>query len=77
VQWGEEVSAVIVPRPGAPVPTLAELRAHCEGRIAPFKKPRRLVVAETIPRTVTTQQVQRRLLVEAVMRNDLAISERR
>jgi acyl-CoA synthetase (AMP-forming)/AMP-acid ligase II len=77
VQWGEEVSAVIVPRPGAPVPTLAELRAHCDGRIASFKQPRRLVVAEVIPRTVTTQQIQRRLLKEAVLRNDLAIAERR
>jgi acyl-CoA synthetase (AMP-forming)/AMP-acid ligase II len=77
VQWGEEVSVVIVPRPGAPVPTLAELRAHCDGRIASFKQPRRLVVAEVIPRTVTTQQVQRRLLKEAVLRNDLAIAERR
>jgi acyl-CoA synthetase (AMP-forming)/AMP-acid ligase II len=77
VQWGEEVSAVIVPRPGVPVPTLAELRAHCDGRIASFKQPRRLVVAEAIPRTVTTQQIQRRLLKEAVLRNDLAIAERR
>jgi acyl-CoA synthetase (AMP-forming)/AMP-acid ligase II len=77
VQWGEEVSAVIVPRPGAPVPTLAELRAHCAGRIASFKQPRRLVVAEVIPRTVATQQVQRRLLKEAVLRNDLAVAERR
>jgi acyl-CoA synthetase (AMP-forming)/AMP-acid ligase II len=77
VQWGEEVSAVIVPRPGAPVPTLAELRAHCTGRIASFKQPRRLVVADAIPRTVTTQQIQRRLLVEAVLRNDLATAERR
>jgi fatty-acyl-CoA synthase len=77
VQWGEEVSAVIVPRPGAPVPTLAELRAHCAGRIASFKHPRRLVVAETIPRTATTQQIQRRLLVEAVVRNELATAERR
>jgi fatty-acyl-CoA synthase len=77
VQWGEEVSAVIVPRPGAPVPTLAELRAHCAGRIASFKHPRRLVVAESIPRTVTTQQIQRRLLVEAVLRNELATAERR
>jgi acyl-CoA synthetase (AMP-forming)/AMP-acid ligase II len=77
VQWGEEVSAVIVPRPGVPEPTLAELRAHCTGRIATFKHPRRLVVAEAIPRTVTTQQIQRRLLVEAVLRNDLTTAERR
>ncbi len=77
VQWGEEVSVVIVPRPGAPVPTLAELRAHCAGRLASFKHPRRLVVADAIPRTVTTQQIQRRVLVEAVLRNELATAERR
>jgi acyl-CoA synthetase (AMP-forming)/AMP-acid ligase II len=76
-RWGEEVSAVIVPRPGSPVPTLDGLRAHCTGRIASFKQPRRLVLAASIPRTPSTQQIQRRVLIEAVARDELATAERR
>ena len=60
--WGEIVCAVIVAN-GTP-PTLDDIRAHCEKRLARFKHPRRLVVVERIPRTGATNQVQRRLLVE-------------
>jgi fatty-acyl-CoA synthase len=77
VQWGDEVCAVIVLRPGAAVPGLSELRAHCTGRIASFKQPRRLVVADSIPRTASTQQIQRRILVAAVVGNKLVTAERR
>jgi acyl-CoA synthetase (AMP-forming)/AMP-acid ligase II len=63
VQWGEVVCAVVVPRPGTP-PRLDELQAHCEGRLAGFKKPRRLEIVEALPRTAATGQVQRTLLVE-------------
>ena len=65
------------PRPGSPVPTLDGLRAHCTGRIASFKQPRRLVLAASIPRTPSTQQIQRRVLIEAVARDELATAERR
>jgi fatty-acyl-CoA synthase len=77
VQWGEEVCAVIVLRPGSAVPDLSELRAHCTGRIASFKQPRRLVVADAIPRTGATQQIQRRVLVAAVVGHELATADRR
>jgi fatty-acyl-CoA synthase len=77
VQWGEEVCAVIVLRPGSTVPGLTELRAHCAGRIASFKQPRRLVVADAIPRTASTQQIQRRVLVAAVVGNELVTTDRR
>jgi fatty-acyl-CoA synthase len=63
-QWGEVVCAVIVPVAGREPPTLEELRAFCQGRLAPFKHPRRLVVSESIPRTTATNQIQRRLIVE-------------
>jgi acyl-CoA synthetase (AMP-forming)/AMP-acid ligase II len=63
-QWGEVVCAVLVARAGYPVPTLEHLRAHCVGRLAPHKHPRRVVVVDAIPRTESTRQVQRRLLVE-------------
>jgi len=63
-QWGEVVCVVVVPAPGQPAPDLASLRARCVGRLAPFKHPRRLEVVAAIPRTASTDQVQRRLLVE-------------
>jgi fatty-acyl-CoA synthase len=47
-------------------PTLEDLAAHCDGRLARFKRPRRLVVVDGIPRTPATNQVQRRLLVEEI-----------
>jgi len=40
------------------------LRAHCDGRLAGFKRPRRVAVVEALPRTPATGQVQRTLLVE-------------
>ena len=64
-QWGEVVCAVVVPA-GTAAPTLEELRAHCSGRLASFKQPRRLAVVDEIPRTPSTNQVQRRLLSERV-----------
>ena len=64
-EWGEEVCAVVVPEPGA-APTLDALRTHCEGRIAGFKRPRRLVLIDALPRTAATGQVQRALLVERI-----------
>jgi acyl-CoA synthetase (AMP-forming)/AMP-acid ligase II len=62
--WGEVVCAVAVVAPGAPAPTLQDLRTLCQGRLAPFKHPRRLELVATIPRTESTGQVVRRLLVE-------------
>jgi fatty-acyl-CoA synthase len=65
-QWGEIVCAVIVPVTGATAPTVAELRAHCDGRLAAFKQPRRVESTPALPRTSATGQVQRTLLVERI-----------
>jgi acyl-CoA synthetase (AMP-forming)/AMP-acid ligase II len=65
--WGEIVCAVVVVRAGHHAPDVEQLRAHCAGRLAGFKQPRRVEVAETIPRTASTSQVQRRLLVERLI----------
>jgi acyl-CoA synthetase (AMP-forming)/AMP-acid ligase II len=65
-QWGELVCAVVVPAPGA-APTLDALRAHCDGKLAGFKRPRRLELARELPRTEATRQVQRALLVERIL----------
>jgi acyl-CoA synthetase (AMP-forming)/AMP-acid ligase II len=64
-EWGEVVCAVVVAAPEATV-DLAQVRAHCEGRLARHKHPRRLELAASLPRTPATGQVQRALLVERI-----------
>ena len=67
-QWGEVVCAVVVPRPGASATLdVDSLRAHCTGRLAPFKHPRRIEVVDELPRTPATGQVQRTLIVERIV----------
>ncbi len=52
-EWGQHVTAYVVPeRPDDP-PSLAELQAHLEGRLARFKFPRELVGCTRIPRTAS------------------------
>ncbi len=71
-RWGEVVCAVAVVAPGeAGPPTVDELRDWCEGRLAGFKRPRRLVVVGEIPRTAATRQVQRKVLVERIQSGEL------
>jgi len=65
VRWGELVCAVVVPAPGRdPELSVETLRAHCEGRLATFKQPRRVELVDALPRTPATGQIQRSLLVE-------------
>ena len=49
-QWGETPMAVIVPRDPADPPTDDEIETHCRGRLAPYKRPRRVVVVDALPR---------------------------
>ena len=51
-RYGEELCAWIRLRPGAAL-TIEELRGFCEGRIAHYKIPRYLRIAEEFPLTVT------------------------
>jgi fatty-acyl-CoA synthase len=46
----ERIAALVQPRPGTTV-TLADLQAHCRGRLAGYKVPRRLVVLDELVRT--------------------------
>ncbi len=48
-RWGQRVSAVVEPRPGAE-PTLDELDAHCREHIAGYKVPRELHLVEKVER---------------------------
>ncbi|MEU1304099.1 AMP-binding protein [Streptomyces shenzhenensis] len=52
-KYGEEVLACVVPRDPADPPTLAELRAFCEGRLAHYKIPSRLEILDVFPMTVS------------------------
>jgi acyl-CoA synthetase (AMP-forming)/AMP-acid ligase II len=61
-RWGELVCAVVV-ADGDP-PSLEDLRGWCAGRLATYKHPRKVVAVDVVPRTPSTQQVRRRLLVE-------------
>ncbi len=60
--FGEAVVAVVVPRPGA-TPDPAALVAALKARIASFKVPKRILLAEALPRNVMGK-VQKNLLRE-------------
>jgi acyl-CoA synthetase (AMP-forming)/AMP-acid ligase II len=49
--WGEAVTAVVVPRPGAEA-SEAELVAFCREHLAGYETPKAIVFAETLPETV-------------------------
>ncbi len=66
-QWGEVVCAALVVREGADAPTLDAIHLHVETRLAKFKRPRRVELVDSIPRTPATNQVQRRVLVERLV----------
>lgn len=50
--WGEVVTAVVVPAPGA-APTLEAVRAHAADRIGRHKLPRGLLLVDALPTTGT------------------------
>ncbi|MGH9076783.1 MAG: class I adenylate-forming enzyme family protein [Acidimicrobiales bacterium] len=50
-EWGERVVAWVVPRPGAPAPTLDGLRALVGDELAPYAAPRQLVLVSSLPTT--------------------------
>ena len=75
VEWGEVVTAVVVAAAGRRRPTVDALRAHCDGRLAPFKHPRRVAVVDALPRTAATGQIQRTLIVERLQQHVVIDSE--
>ncbi|SEP16763.1 Acyl-CoA synthetase (AMP-forming)/AMP-acid ligase II [Salinihabitans flavidus] len=58
-RWGEIVVAVIVPH-GEP-PTLERIKAACEGQLARYKHPRKLVLRATLPRNATGKLLRMQL----------------
>jgi len=55
-EWGEVVTAWVVPD-GAP-PTVEALRAHCDGRLAPYKQPRLVRSVDVLPRNALGKVVR-------------------
>ena len=49
-RYVERVAAIVQPRPGA-APSLDELQTHSRDKLAGYKLPRQLVLADAIPRT--------------------------
>jgi acyl-CoA synthetase (AMP-forming)/AMP-acid ligase II len=62
---GEIGVAVVVPRPGLPVPSLESLREHARGRLAAHKLPEALIVTDELPRTAM-EKIDRRALARTV-----------
>jgi acyl-CoA synthetase (AMP-forming)/AMP-acid ligase II len=51
-QWGQTPKAIVVPRQGETI-TEAEILEHVGTRLASFKKPRKIVIVDSVPRSET------------------------
>lgn len=60
-RWGEEVTAFVVPAPGATVDAEA-LVAHARAHLAAYKCPKSVVVVEALPRSAMGKVVRARLI---------------
>ncbi len=72
--FGEQVVAVVVPPTGQPAPEAQVLVDWCKDRLASFKKPRRVVFVEALPRNALGK-VQKHVLrerLQASVRNPTA-----
>jgi len=59
-EWGENVKAIVVLRPGAAA-TTEELIAHCRTHLATFKQPRVVEFAKALPRSHYGKILKRQL----------------
>jgi fatty-acyl-CoA synthase len=59
-KWGEAGVAVVVPKPGMTL-TDQEVLAFCQGKLAKYKIPKRIVFAEALPRTATGKVLKKEL----------------
>jgi len=59
-EWGDAVTAYLVPRPGAQ-PTVAEVRNFLGEKLAPFKHPRTVYCVEALPRNALGKVQKHRL----------------
>jgi acyl-CoA synthetase (AMP-forming)/AMP-acid ligase II len=66
-KWGEAITAMVEPHPGAPVEE-ADVIAHVKGRLAAYKAPKRVLTVETIGRAPNGKVDYKRLKAEAAER---------
>lgn len=59
-RWIEAVTAVVVPKPGVTL-TEADVLAHTKGRLAGYKQPKYVVVAEALPKNPSGKILKREL----------------
>jgi fatty-acyl-CoA synthase len=59
-RWIEAVTAVVVLRHGANA-TIGDLEAHCNERLASYKRPKRIVLASSLPRNASGKILKRDL----------------
>jgi malonyl-CoA/methylmalonyl-CoA synthetase len=65
---GEQVVAVIVPRPGSS-PDSGQIIAYCREHLVAYKKPRRVIFVDTLPRNALGK-VQKHLLLTRVLQQE-------
>ena len=59
--WGESVCAVVRPKPGEML-TVAEVGEFCQGKLASFKLPKRVIIANSpLPRNAVGKILKRSL----------------
>jgi fatty-acyl-CoA synthase len=58
--WIEAVTAVVVARPGEAL-DLISLEAHCRDRLAGYKRPKQIVIAEALPKNASGKVLKRSL----------------
>jgi len=59
-RWVEAVTAVVVPRPGSDL-TVEAVRAHARSRLAGYKQPKYIALAETLPKNPSGKILKRQL----------------
>jgi acyl-CoA synthetase (AMP-forming)/AMP-acid ligase II len=69
--WGETVTAVIVREPGSAV-SVRDLDTHCLTRIARFKRPKRYVFTEQLPKSSYGKVLKREVTAQITGRGDMA-----
>jgi len=70
-RWGELVTAFVIPAGERHSALAADLRAHCERHLAPFKVPRRWAFVDELPLTASSKVQHARLRERAIAEAEL------
>jgi long-chain acyl-CoA synthetase len=70
-ELGEEIAALVVPRPGT-TPDTDALRAYARERVAAYKYPRYVVLVESLPKGPTGKILKREIDVQTLQRSEVS-----